>query len=268
MGQKVHPIGFRLGIIKNWQSNWFAQKDYAEFLHEDLVIRNHIKSQLYHAGISSVQIERKAKQVKINIYTARPGIIIGKKGHEVDRLKEEIQKMLDSKQVYLNIKEIRRPETDPQLIAETIAYQLERRVTFRRAMKKSVATVMKFGAKGIRINCDGRLAGAEIARMEWYREGRVPLHTLRADVTYGFAEAHTTYGLIGVKVWIFQGEVLSQKEERKLAEQKTLQDQMEAEKAERAELALEQTEGPAGEEIAAPASAGGPDPEVDDPGED
>ncbi|MEK6777793.1 MAG: 30S ribosomal protein S3 [bacterium] len=207
MGQKVHPIGFRLGYIKDWNSRWFAKKDYAELFHEDLQLRKFIKEKLYHAGIGRVEIERAAKQVRVNVYTARPGIIIGKKGSEIDKLKADIQNKI-KKNVYLNIREIRKAEMDAQLIAENVALQLERRVAFRRAMKKSVASALRFGAKGIKIHCSGRLAGAEIARREWYREGRVPLHTLRADIDYGFAEALTTYGLIGVKVWVFKGEIL------------------------------------------------------------
>lgn len=212
MGQKVHPIGFRLGVNKTWQSNWFAKKDYAKLLHEDIFIRRYIKKNLYHAGISKVEIERAARKAKINIYSARPGIIIGKKGFDVDKLKADLEKMLPEKQVVLNIKEVRKAELDAQLIAENIALQLERRVAFRRAMKKSITSAMRFGAKGIKVMCGGRLAGSEIARSEWYREGRVPLHTIRADIDYGTAEAKTTYGLIGVKVWVFNGEILKSKE--------------------------------------------------------
>lgn len=231
MGQKTHPTGFRLGVIKKWDSNWYAEGSYVESLHSDLQLRRYIKKELYHAGISSVQIERKGKQVKINIFAARPGIIIGKKGQEVDKLKSQIQKMLAGKELFLNIKEERKPEISAQLVAESIATQLERRVAFRRAMKKSVSTAMRFGAKGIRINCSGRLAGAEIARMEWYREGRVPLHTLRADIDYGTAEAHTTYGIIGVKVWIFRGEVYFGKDARRLEEQRKIRSQKHIEEA-------------------------------------
>ncbi|MBI4378988.1 MAG: 30S ribosomal protein S3 [Nitrospinae bacterium] len=214
MGQKTHPIGFRLGINKNWQSNWFAKRDYTTLLHEDLMIRRFIKKELYHAGISKVDIERASKRIRINIHAARPGIIIGKKGSEVDRLKETLQKKIPDKELFLNIKEVVKPEMDAQLVAENIALQLERRISYRRAMKKAVATALKFGAKGIRIACSGRLGGAEIARREWYREGRVPFHTIRADIDYGFAEAFTTYGLIGVKVWIFNGEILPEKKLR------------------------------------------------------
>lgn len=231
MGQKTHPIGFRLGVIKKWDSTWYAEGNYVESLHSDLQLRRFIKKELYHAGISSVLIERKGKQVKVNIFAARPGIIIGKKGQEVDKLKAQIQKMLAGKELFLNIKEERKPEISAQLVAESIATQLERRVAFRRAMKKSVSTAMRFGAKGIRINCSGRLAGAEIARMEWYREGRVPLHTLRADIDYGTAEAHTTYGIIGVKVWIFRGEIYFGKDARRLEEQRKIRSQKQVEDA-------------------------------------
>ncbi len=213
MGQKTHPIGFRLGVIKPWLSTWYAQANYAKQLHEDLALRKYIKKALFHAGISRIEIERRTKQIRINIHTARPGIIIGKKGAEVDQLKASLMKRIGDKiELSLNILEIRRPELDATLVAENIALQLEKRVAFRRAMKKSVTTTMRFGAKGIRINCSGRLGGAEIARMEWYREGRVPLHTLRADIDYGTAEAHTTFGLIGVKVWIFHGEIIKRRE--------------------------------------------------------
>lgn len=210
MGQKVHPIGFRLGVTKTWSSKWFAGKDFSELLQEDMRIRNFIKTKLHHAGVSKIEIERAANQVKINIYTARPGIVIGRKGVEIEALKNELQK-LSSKNIYINIQEVRRPEIDAQLVAENVALQLVRRVAFRRAMKKSVTSALKLGAQGIKISCAGRLGGAEMARSEWYREGRVPLHTLRADIDYGFAEAHTTYGAIGVKVWIFKGEILSRK---------------------------------------------------------
>jgi len=207
LGQKVNPIGFRLGINKTWQSNWFANKEYAQFLHEDIFIRRYIKKNLFHAGISRIEIERETRKVKINIYSARPGIIIGKRGFDVDRLKGELEKILVGKQVLLNIKEVRKAELDAQLIAENIALQLERRVAFRRAMKKSITSAMRFGAKGIKVKCGGRLGGSEIARSEWRREGRVPLHTLRANIGYGMAEAHTTYGLIGLKVWVYHGDI-------------------------------------------------------------
>jgi len=209
MGQKVHPIGLRLGIIKTWDSRWFSQKNYSALLHEDIKIRKIVKERLMHAGVSRIEIERAGQKAKINIHTARPGIIIGKKGAEVDKLKKDLEAMT-GKQMYINIQEIRRPELDAQLVAENIALQLERRIAFRRAMKKSVTSALRLGAQGIKIMCAGRLAGAEIARTEWYREGRVPLHTLRADIQYGFFEAKTTMGQIGVKVWIYRGDVLQQ----------------------------------------------------------
>lgn len=209
MGQKVHPIGFRLGIIKTWDSRWFSQKNYAALLHEDIKIRKIVKERLMHAGVSKIEIERAGQKAKINIHTARPGIIIGKKGAEVDKLKKDLETMT-GKQMYINIQEIRRPELEAQLVAENIALQLERRIAFRRAMKKAVTSALRLGAQGIKITCAGRLAGAEIARTEWYREGRVPLHTLRADIQYGFFEAKTTMGQIGVKVWIYRGDVLQQ----------------------------------------------------------
>jgi small subunit ribosomal protein S3 len=209
VGQKVHPVGFRLGITKTWESNWFARRGYGEQLHEDIRIRHFIKTKLFHAGISRIEIERAAKRVKINIQTARPGIIIGRKGTEVDKLKAELEGMT-KKQIFVNIIEIRRAELDAQLVAENVALQLERRIAFRRAMKKAVTSAMRLGAKGIRITCSGRLGGAEMARTEWYREGRVPLHTLRADIDYGAATSRTTYGAIGVKVWLFKGEIMPQ----------------------------------------------------------
>lgn len=207
MGQKVHPVGYRLGYIKTWNSRWFAKKGYSQLLHEDIKIRQRVKEKLYHAGISRVEIERSGKVIDIDIHAARPGIIIGRKGTEVDRLKKDLE-ALSNKQVNINIKEIKKPELDPQLVAENVALQLEKRVSFRRAMKKGVTSALRFGALGVKITCAGRLGGAEIARTEWYREGRVPLHTLRADIDYGFAEARTTYGQIGVKVWIYKGDVL------------------------------------------------------------
>ena len=207
MGQKVHPIGFRLGILTHWESNWYAEKDFSKLLHEDLKIRRYIKKKLYHAGISKIAIERTADKVRVNIHASRPGIIIGKRGTEVDVLRKDLAK-ITSHEAFINIKEVRKPEMDAQLVSESVALQLERRVTFRRAMKKAVSSAMKFGSKGIKITCAGRLGGAEMARTEWYREGRVPLHTLRADIDYGQAEANTTYGKIGVKCWIFRGEVL------------------------------------------------------------
>lgn len=207
MGHKVHPIGFRLGYIKTWNSKWFAEKGYSSLLHEDLKIRKIVKEKLYHAGVPKIEIERSADQAKITISTARPGIIIGRRGTEVDKLKNELE-VLTKKKIYINIKEIKKPELDAQLVAENVAMQLEKRVAFRRAMKKSVAAALRLGAEGIKINCAGRLAGAEIARTEWYREGRVPLHTLRADIDYGFAEARTMMGQIGVKVWIYKGDII------------------------------------------------------------
>lgn len=209
MGQKVHPTGFRLGIIKTWDSRWYAKKNYAVLLHEDVKIRKIVKERLMHAGVAKIEIERAGQKAKINIHTARPGIIIGKKGAEVDKLKRDLE-AFTGKQIYINIQEIRRPELDAQLVAENIALQLARRIAFRRAMKKAVTSTLRLGAQGIKIECAGRLAGAEIARREWYREGRVPLHTLRADIQYGFFEAKTTMGQIGVKVWIYKGEILPQ----------------------------------------------------------
>ena len=211
MGQKVHPYGFRLGYNKTWISNWYAKKDYSEFLVDDIKLRKHLTESLAHAGISKVEIERSANRVRINIHTARPGIIIGKRGLEVDRLKEELQKVMHGKQVSLNIKEVRRGELDATLIAQNIALQLEKRISFRRAMKKSVVSALRFGAKGIKIRVSGRLGGAEIARSEWYRQGRVPLHTLRADIDYGTASSKTTFGIIGVKVWVYRGDILPEK---------------------------------------------------------
>lgn len=212
MGQKVHPFANRIGIIRTWDSRWFAQKakDFSHFLYEDINIRKSLKQRLYHAGVSRIEIERIGQKMRITIHTARPGIIIGKKGAEVDRLKKELE-TLTGRQVNIDIKEIRKPELDAQLVAENIALQLEKRVSFRRAMKKAVASALRFGALGVKVSCSGRLAGAEIARTEWYREGRVPLHTFRADIDYGFAEAKTTYGKIGVKVWIYKGDVLPER---------------------------------------------------------
>jgi small subunit ribosomal protein S3 len=212
MGQKVHPRGFRLGVIESSDSKWFARRDYKDLLHEDLKLRKFLKERLYHAGISKVEIERAASKAKINIYTARPGIVIGKKGAEIEKLKSELAK-LTQKETFINIHEVRRPDLDAQLVAENVALQLERRVAFRRAMKEAVSRGMRMGAQGIKVHCAGRLGGAEIARSEWYREGRVPLHTLRADISYGLAEGKTTYGVIGVKVWIFRGEILTRHEE-------------------------------------------------------
>ncbi len=213
MGQKTHPRGLRLGIIETWDSRWFARNDYAPLLHEDLKLREFIKKRLYHAGISRIEIERMANKAKLNIHTARPGIVIGKKGVEIEKLKGEIGRMMKGRDAFINIHEVRRPDLDPQLVAENIALQLERRVAFRRAMKEAVTRAMRMGAQGVKVHVAGRLGGAEIARSEWYREGRVPLQTLRADVAYGLAEARTTYGVIGVKVWIFRGEILTRREE-------------------------------------------------------
>lgn len=213
MGQKTHPRGFRLGVIENWDSKWFASHPYAALLHEDLRLREFIKKRLYHAGISRIEIERMANKAKINIHTARPGIVIGKKGAEIEKLKVDIQKLMKGKEAYINIHEVRRPDLDPQLVAENVALQLERRVAFRRAMKEAVTRAMRMGAQGVKIHVSGRLAGAEIARREWYREGRVPLQTLRANVSFGFGEAKTTYGIIGIKVWIFRGEIITRQEE-------------------------------------------------------
>ena len=207
MGQKVHPYGFRLGTLYGWQSNWFAERRYSEQLHEDLKIRSFIKKKLYHAGISRVVIERTGDKVVLNIHTARPGILIGKRGAEVETLRGELAGFTVGKEIFVNIREIRKAELDAQLVAENVALQLERRVAFRRAMKKAVTSTMKFGAGGIRIQCGGRLGGSEMGRREWYREGRVPLHTLRAEIDFGQAEAKTTYGAIGVKCWIFKGDV-------------------------------------------------------------
>jgi len=212
MGQKVHPRGFRLGVIESSDSKWFARRDYRELLHEDLKLRKFLKERLYHAGISKVEIERAANKAKINIYTARPGIVIGKKGAEIEKLKSELGR-LTPKETFINIHEVRRPDLDAQLVAENVALQLERRVAFRRAMKEAVSRGMRMGAQGIKVHCSGRIGGAEIARSEWYREGRVPLHTLRADISYGLAEAKTTYGVIGVKVWIFRGEIITRHDE-------------------------------------------------------
>ncbi|HVI30684.1 30S ribosomal protein S3 [Phenylobacterium sp.] len=209
MGQKVNPVGLRLGINRTWDSRWFADgAEYGKLLHADIKIRRALKKRLYQAGVSRIVIERPHKKCRITIYAARPGVIIGKKGADIEKLRKDVVAMAGGAEVHLNIVEIRKPETDAQLIAENIAQQLERRVAFRRAMKRSMQSAMRLGAKGVRINVSGRLGGAEIARMEWYREGRVPLHTLRADVDYGFTEAKTTYGVIGVKVWVFKGEVL------------------------------------------------------------
>jgi len=206
MGQKVHPYGFRLGFNRTWKSRWIAGKHYGDFLHEDLALRDELKKKLYHAGISNIEIERAGeKKMKVSLYTARPGIIIGRKGTEVDKLRDELRKKTN-RDVFINILEVDKPELDAQLVAEGIAAQLVRRIAFRRAMRKSVESAQRFGAKGIKVRCSGRLGGHEIARDEWYLRGQLPLHTLRADVDYGFAEARTTYGVIGVKCWIYRGE--------------------------------------------------------------
>jgi small subunit ribosomal protein S3 len=207
MGQKTHPIGFRLGVIRSWDSKWYEEKNYAPWLHEDIKLRDSVRQRLHSAGVSRVEIERAANKVKLSIFTPRPGIVIGKKGVGIETLKKDLQRLSGS-EIFVNIHEVRKAEIDAQLVAENVAMQLERRVAFRRAMKKAVQTALKFGAKGIRIACKGRLGGAEMGRHEWYRDGRVPLHTLRADIDYGFAEARTTYGKIGVKCWIFKGEIL------------------------------------------------------------
>ncbi|MBN2808642.1 MAG: 30S ribosomal protein S3 [Deltaproteobacteria bacterium] len=213
MGQKVNPIGLRLGIVKTWNSCWYADKEYKQFLHEDLRLKNFLKKKMYHAGISKIEIERAAKRIRVNIFAARPGIIIGKKGSEIEALKKELSKLVEG-EIFININEVKRPETDAQLIAENVGLQLERRVAFRRAIKRSVGMAMKLGVQGIKISVAGRLGGAEIARTEWTRDGRVPLHTLRADIDYGVAESKTTYGIIGVKVWVFKGEIVAGKQEQ------------------------------------------------------
>jgi len=211
LGQKVNPIGLRLGITRSWESIWYADKDYADNLYQDQKIRNYLKKRLYHAGIARIVIERTGEKIRIKLFTARPGIVIGKKGSEIELLKKDLEQKF-SRECLIDIQEIRRPEADAQLVAENIAMQLERRIAFRRAMKKSINSALRFGVKGIKISCAGRLGGAEMSRTEWFKEGRVPLHTLRADIDYGTAEAKTTYGIIGVKVWIFKGEVLSDSE--------------------------------------------------------
>jgi small subunit ribosomal protein S3 len=214
MGQKVHPIGIRLGITKDWASKWYADsKQYPEYVHTDFRVREFLKNKLKEASVSRIQIERPARKANITIHTARPGIVIGKKGEDIEKLRAEVSSMMDlpMQDVRINIAEIRKPELDAQLVAEGIAQQLERRVMFRRAMKRAVTNTMRLGAQGIKVKVGGRLNGAEIARSEWYREGRVPLHTFRADIDYGFAEAKTTYGIIGVKVWVFRGEVIGKK---------------------------------------------------------
>jgi len=210
LGQKVHPIGFRLGINRAWDSRWYSGKDYAAFVYEDHDIRKYLKKRLFQAGVSRIEIERAAKRVRIRIHTARPGLVIGKKGSEIENLKKALEKRI-KRDVLIDIQEVRKPEVNAQLVAENVALQLVRRIAFRRAMKKAVGSALRFGAQGIKIACAGRLGGAEMARREWYRKGRVPLHTIRADIDYGFAEAFTTYGVIGVKVTIFNGEILPEK---------------------------------------------------------
>ncbi len=207
MGQKVNPIGLRLGIVKTWESRWYSSKGYADYIFEDYNIRKFLKKRLYHAGIAKIEIERSSKRVRLRVFTARPGIVIGKKGAEITLLKKELEKLV-SHEVIIDIQEVRKPEINAQLVAENIALQIERRVAFRRAMKRGISSAMRFGAEGVRIICSGRLGGAEMARTEQYKEGRVPLHTLRADIDYGFVAAHTTYGIIGIKVFIFKGEIL------------------------------------------------------------
>jgi len=208
LGQKVNPIGLRLGIVKTWDSRWYAGGNYAEYVLEDYNIRKLVKARFHHAGISKIEIERSSKRVKLIIFTSRPGIVIGKKGSEIAQFKKELEKKIGKREILIDIQEVRKPEIDAQLVAENVALQIVRRVAFRRAMKRCVSSAMKFGAKGLKIICSGRLGGAEMARREWYMEGQVPLHTLRADIDYGFYEAETTYGLIGVKVFIFKGEIL------------------------------------------------------------
>jgi small subunit ribosomal protein S3 len=207
LGQKVNPVGLRLGIVKTWESRWFATKKYSDYILEDFNIRKYLKKKLGHAGVSKIEIERSSKRVRLRIFTSRPGIIIGKKGAEIVQLKQDIEKMI-SQDAMIDIQEIRKPELDAQLVAENIALQIVRRVAFRRAMKRGIQSAMRFGAQGVKVICSGRLGGAEIARTELYREGRVPLHTLRADIDYGFSEANTTYGIVGIKVFIFKGEIL------------------------------------------------------------
>ncbi|MGH9430616.1 MAG: 30S ribosomal protein S3 [Terriglobia bacterium] len=212
MGQKVHPYGFRLGYTKTWKSRWFAKKGYADLLHEDLVLKKRLKENLKSAGVASIEIERPGNKLRITINTARPGIIIGRKGAEIDRLRQEVQKQTGREVLPINIQEVRRPELNAQLVAESICLQLEKRVAFRRAMRKAVDSALRFGCQGIKVRCGGRLNGAEIARSEWYLQGRLPLHTLRADIDFGMAEARTTYGVIGVKCWVYNGEILAQKQ--------------------------------------------------------
>ena len=218
MGQKVHPTGMRLGIVTDYTSKWYADsRDYANYLNSDIEVRNFLKKKLSQASVSKITIERTAGTANITIYTARPGLVIGKKGEDIERLRREVTQMLGLPAIHMNIEEVRKPELDAQLVAEGIAQQLERRIMFRRAMKRAVTNTLRLGAQGIKVTVSGRLNGAEIARTEWYREGRIPLHTLRADIDYGTAEALTTYGIIGVKVWIFKGEVIGKKEEEEVS---------------------------------------------------
>jgi len=214
LGQKVHPYGFRLGVNKTWKSRWFARKNYGALLHEDLRIKKHLKARFYHAGISRIETERAANKLTVMIFTSRPGIIIGRKGSEIERLKVDLQNKT-GREVFINIQEIHKPELDAQLIAESITQQLEKRVAFRRAMRRAVDTALRFGALGIKVSCAGRLNGAEIARCEWYLHGRLPLHTLRADIDYGFSEAFTTYGIVGAKVWVYKGNIYEDKGSKK-----------------------------------------------------
>jgi small subunit ribosomal protein S3 len=211
LGQKTHPYGFRLGYIRTWKSRWYADKEYADLLHEDVNLRNELKEKLRSASISSIEIERAANKLVIRIYSARPGIIIGRKGSEIDKLKADVQKRMNGREIYIDIQEVHKPELDAQLVSESIALQLEKRVGFRRAMRKAVDSALRFGCKGIKVRVSGRLNGNEIARSEWYLQGRLPLHTLRADIDYGFTEARTTYGVIGVKCWVYKGEILPTK---------------------------------------------------------
>lgn len=206
MGQKVHPYGFRLGFNRTWQSRWYAERKYAELLHEDINLRRQLKKRLSHAGIARIEIERAANKLKINVHTSRPGIVIGKRGSEIDKLRDDVQKKT-GREVFINIQEILKPELEAQLLGESVAIQLEKRVAFRRAMRKAIESALRFGAKGVKVRVSGRLGGSEIARSEWYLQGQLPLHTLRSDIDYGFAEARTTYGVIGVKVWIYKGEL-------------------------------------------------------------
>ena len=218
MGQKVHPTGMRLGIVTDYTSKWYADsRDYADYLNSDIEVRNFLKKRLSQASVSKITIERTAGNANITIFTARPGLVIGKKGEDIERLRQEVTQMMGLPAIHMNIEEVRKPELDAQLVAEGIAQQLERRIMFRRAMKRAVTNTLRLGAQGIKVNVAGRLNGAEIARTEWYREGRIPLHTLRADIDYGTAEALTTYGIIGVKVWIFKGQVIGKREEEEVS---------------------------------------------------